>query len=68
MTIKTIGLDLAKSIFQAHGVGESGATMLVKKLHRKQMLPFSSKLPLPDWRRGVRNGALLGTDAFGDGP
>ena len=45
MTIATIGLDLAKSVFQAHGVDESGATVLVKKLHRKQMLPFFSKLP-----------------------
>ena len=45
MTITTIGLDLAKSVFQAHGVDESGATVLVKKLHRKQMLPFFSKLP-----------------------
>lgn len=44
MRIATIGLDLAKSIFQAHGVDENGATVLVKKLHRKQMLPFFSKL------------------------
>lgn len=44
MTITTIGLDLAKSVFQARGVDESGATVLVKKLHRKQMLPFFSKL------------------------
>ena len=45
MTNVTIGLDLAKSVFQAHGVDETGATVLVKKLHRKQMLPFFSKLP-----------------------
>ncbi|MEH6950347.1 IS110 family transposase (plasmid) [Nitrobacter sp. NHB1] len=45
MTITTIGLDLAKSVFQAHGVDESGATILVKRLHRKQMLLFFSKLP-----------------------
>lgn len=44
MTITTIGLDLAKSVFQAHGVDEGGATVLVKRLHRKQMLPFFSKL------------------------
>ena len=41
----TIGLDLAKSVFQAHGIDESGAAVLVKRLHRKQMLPFFSKLP-----------------------
>lgn len=45
MTITTMGLDLAKSVFQAHGIDDSGATVLVKKLHRKQMLPFFSKLP-----------------------
>lgn len=45
MTVTTIGLDLAKSVFQAHGVDESGATILVKRLHRKQMLLFFSKLP-----------------------
>jgi transposase len=45
MKIAVIGLDLAKSVFQAHGIDESGRTVLVKKLHRKQMLPFFSNLP-----------------------
>ncbi|MEY9098558.1 transposase [Sinorhizobium fredii] len=45
MQITTVGLDLAKSVFQAHGVDETGASVLVKRLHRKQMLPFFSKLP-----------------------
>jgi transposase len=45
MTITTIGLDLAKSVFQAHGVDATGSAVLMKKLHRKQMLPFFSKLP-----------------------
>ncbi len=44
MTITTLGLDLAKSVFQAHGVDAAGKTVLVKKLHRKQMMPFFSKL------------------------
>src|SRR3546814_12294749 len=44
MTIMTIGLDLAKSVFQAHGVDENGGAVLAKRLHRKQMLPFFSKL------------------------
>jgi len=44
MTISTIGLDLAKSAFQVHGVDENGAEVLVKRLHRKQMLAFFSKL------------------------
>lgn len=45
MHIQTIGLDLAKSVFQAHGVDKNGETVLVKKLHRKQMLAFFLKLP-----------------------
>ncbi len=45
MTITTLGLDLAKSVFQAHGVDADGQTVLLKKLHRKQMLPFFTKLP-----------------------
>lgn len=45
MHIKTMGLDLAKSVFQAHGVDEAGNPVLVKKLHRKQMHAFFSKLP-----------------------
>ncbi len=45
MKITTIGLDLAKSVFQVHGVDAEGKTVLVKRLHRKQVLPFFSKLP-----------------------
>ena len=45
MSTITIGVDLAKSVFQAHGVDEDGNAVLIKKLHRKQMLPFFSKLP-----------------------
>lgn len=44
MTITTIGLDLAKSVFQVHGVDETGTAVLTKRLHRKQMLPFFTKL------------------------
>ncbi len=45
MQITTIGLDLSKSIFQIHGVGEDGALVLMKRLRRKQMEPFFAKLP-----------------------
>ena len=41
MEIETIGLDLAKSVFQAYGVDANGKTVLVKRLHRKQTLPSS---------------------------
>jgi len=44
MELTTIGLDLAKNIFQVHGVGAAGAVMVRKALRRSQMLPFFSKL------------------------
>ncbi len=45
MDITTIGLDLAKNIFQVHGVDESGAAVIRKTLRRSQVLPFFAKLP-----------------------
>jgi len=45
MQITTIGLDLAKSVFQVHGITHDGTAVLVKRLRRKQVLPFFSKLP-----------------------
>jgi transposase len=37
--ITTIGLDLAKHVFQVHGVDAAGATVLRKQLRRAQVLP-----------------------------
>lgn len=45
MDITTIGLDLAKSVFQVHGVDASGAVAVRKTLRRSQVLPFFAKLP-----------------------
>lgn len=38
--VTTIGLDLAKSVFQAHGADASGAVAFRKKLRRDQVLAF----------------------------
>ncbi len=43
--ITTIGLDLAKHVFQVHGVDAEGATVLRKRLRRGQLLAFFSRLP-----------------------
>ena len=43
--VTTIGLDLAKHVFQVHGVDAEGATVLRKQLRRAQVLAF----PV-DWR------------------
>lgn len=44
MQITTIGLDLAKNIFQVHGVREDGSIAFNKPLRRAQVLPFFAKL------------------------
>lgn len=41
----TIGLDLAKSVFQAHGADEAGAVVFRKKLRRGQILAFFAGQP-----------------------
>ena len=45
MKITTIGIDLAKNVFQVHGVDERGRTVLKKQLKRDQMAAFFAKLP-----------------------
>jgi transposase len=43
--VTTIGLDLAKSVFQVHGVDAAGATVLRQRLMRARLLKFFAKLP-----------------------
>lgn len=45
MEISTIGLDLAKNVFQVHAVSSTGEVAVRKTLRRSQMLPFFAKLP-----------------------
>jgi transposase len=44
-TIKTIGLDIAKSVFQVHGVDAAGQVVVRRKLKRRYILAFFEKLP-----------------------
>lgn len=44
MKISTIGLDIAKNVFQVHGVDETGAVIVARQLRRSQMLAFFDKL------------------------
>jgi len=44
MQVTTIGVDLAKSVFQVHGVDAGGRTVLVKTLRRGQLLTLFSRL------------------------
>lgn len=43
--IVTVGLDLAKNVFQAHGADASGRAMLRKKLRRHQVFELFGQLP-----------------------
>lgn len=43
--IATIGLDIAKSVFQVHGVEAAGEVVVRKRLSRAQVIPFFAKLP-----------------------
>ena len=43
--VSTVGIDLAKSVFQVHGADPSGAVLVRKKLRRDQVLGFFATLP-----------------------
>ncbi|WP_222428316.1 IS110 family transposase [Sphingomonas suaedae] len=43
--VATIGLDIAKLVFQVHGVAADGEVLIRRRLTRARMLPFFAKLP-----------------------
>ena len=45
MKITTVGIDLAKNVFQVHGVNEHGKVGLKKKLKRDQVATFFANMP-----------------------
>jgi transposase len=45
MKITTVGIDLAKNVFQVHGVNEHGKTVLRKQLKRDQVVAFFANIP-----------------------
>jgi transposase len=51
--VTTIGLDIAKQVFQVHAVDGLGAVVLRRQLKRRQVVPFFAKLP----------GCLIGLEA-----
>jgi transposase len=44
-TVSTIGLDIAKSVFQVHGVDAAGQVVVRRQLKRRYVLAFFQKLP-----------------------
>lgn len=45
MVVTCVGLDLAKSVFQVHGVDYAGPAVVRRRLARSQLLNVSQKLP-----------------------
>lgn len=43
--ITTMGLDLAKHVFQVHGIDALGQVMMQRQLSRGEMLEFLKNLP-----------------------
>ena len=60
MQVTTIGLDIAKNVFQVHGIDAAEKVVVRKQLRRGQVLEFFKALPraLSAW--SVRHRPLLG--------
>jgi transposase len=44
-TVTTIGFDIAKSVFEVHGVDANGVVVIRRQLRRRYVLAFFQKLP-----------------------
>jgi transposase len=44
MQITTVGIDIAKHVFQLHGVSETGEVLLRKRVRRAELMPFFQQL------------------------
>jgi transposase len=44
-TVTTVGFDIAKSVFQVHGVDAAGQVVIRRQLKRRQIIAFFQKLP-----------------------
>jgi transposase len=61
--IAVVGLDLAKNVFQVHGVRADGGMVVRRQIRRGQMLIFfSSVVPCLVGIDAMRIGALLGSE------
>jgi transposase len=49
--VTTIGLDIAKSVFQVHGVDAEGNVVIRRQLKRRYVMTFFQKLP--PWLVGI---------------
>ena len=71
-TITTIGLDIAKSVFQVHGVDNDGKVVIRRQLKRRYVLAFFEKLQPclvgPSLASPQRSGAKASRNYCGSSP
>ena len=69
MTIETLGIDIAKNVFQLHGVNRGGRVVFKRRVMRDQLLEvvFSAR-PLHDSGRSLHGCFLLGAQVRGTWP
>jgi transposase len=48
-SVATVGLDLAKHVFQIHGVDASGRVVIARAMRRNKLLEFFASLPSCLW-------------------
>ena len=64
--VSTIGLDIAKSVFQVHGVDDAGAVVIRKRISRAKVLEFFAALvAVPGRDRSLPVSTSLGPRAAG---
>jgi hypothetical protein len=64
MNITTVGVDLAKNLFQVHGVDERGKAVLRKALKRTEVVSFFDEVAAVSHRDGgLRKRTFLGAQA-----
>jgi transposase len=59
-TITTLGLDIAKSVFQVHGIDAAGEVIVRRQLSRARVLSFFETAALSNRDRGMQHIPLLG--------
>jgi hypothetical protein len=60
-TVVTVGLDIAKNVFQAHGVDGEGVVVFRRRITRAKVREFFGRPPaMPRRHRGLRQRSSLG--------
>src|SRR5215831_9553478 len=54
MQVSTIGVDLAKNVFQVHGVDSAGKVVITRQLRRKQVIEFLRNSRIGLCRNGLQ--------------